>query len=852
MDISNFLKEISSMEKIAQVIKHLPQRRAIFWTEILEELRKKEKPFTGEDLKDSDFPNSLFGVVNKYCDLPTGKEERKLLLSKLYLELSQVTQETSFFWNESVQNLIKFFIDNIEDLEGRNDLIAGVAINKDDIKNSNAGNSFERSPWVRPNVNVDMDTYDQVRGHDEVNDILESLHKLKFTHSQNQEEMGEDLNKWIRLLLPNYGRRTLIEDLDRNFWVIAQCLAAISSFLFDDDSPLTQVLKDIFNEIVQLWENILYLWLFLAIVTQKEKEMQTIVFYVSEDVLYPNKKYDNFEKDNNMSLTYDDDFNLLSAAPTINTDKNIRQAVETYAQKYPDNDLCLLPVIRIHNYKSNYHSTEYYPCIYFYDSTRCIWYKHELKIKGMDVIISLEDSLEQNVIRPEDYKIYACREEKYGYSYLCPFSETEGRGVADTPGQIFYGNIRIVPDIVINRDNDTVLTSFSLKGYDAAHYLFNSEEPYSPLFTMDMTQEIKAFEESVITLELQNNQQSQTSDYQRKEFESLYDTKAFYQGETISWWKKTSAVILEDATFEMVKIGDFYPINIDTSRLTRITRTSGSGYSTDVFGLGSYYYPSAAFNSVPAQKYITFYRYTGNSVKKVPTSKLTPENVRDFGIDQIKALYMGNDGFKKTTLITTKMGVGFWLGDSGSQWSYGIVTDLFAIIKGEQEVHHLGYVNKLDGYWNMSVNPPADEYPVFTTRAVRFRNLTLRADKVWCKKIGQNIEWFMEGGQWIWQDHNTNDNIVAKCPMELSDPISTDKYNTYYSILENTSDPNSRQPEQKAGPDGLDIAVSLDGMDCSSMASQTEQWVLENSFNNRGSIGSNPSGRYNPAILIFS
>jgi hypothetical protein len=29
------------------------------------------------------------------------------------------------------------------------------------------------------------------------------------------------LKKWIRLLMPQYGRRVEVEDLDRNFWVIA-------------------------------------------------------------------------------------------------------------------------------------------------------------------------------------------------------------------------------------------------------------------------------------------------------------------------------------------------------------------------------------------------------------------------------------------------------------------------------------------------------------------------------------------------------------------------------------------------------------------------------------------------------
>jgi hypothetical protein len=42
--------------------------------------------------------------------------------------------------------------------------------------------------------------------------------------------------------MPQYGRRVEIEDLDRNFWVIAQVISAISNYLFGTDGPIPKTL----------------------------------------------------------------------------------------------------------------------------------------------------------------------------------------------------------------------------------------------------------------------------------------------------------------------------------------------------------------------------------------------------------------------------------------------------------------------------------------------------------------------------------------------------------------------------------------------------------------------------------
>ena len=63
--------------------------------------------------------------------------------------------------------------------------------------------------------------------------------------------------------MPEYKRRVEVEDLNRNFWVIAQVIAGLSADLLDEDGPIGSLIKGLMNEIGQLWENIIYLWLFL-------------------------------------------------------------------------------------------------------------------------------------------------------------------------------------------------------------------------------------------------------------------------------------------------------------------------------------------------------------------------------------------------------------------------------------------------------------------------------------------------------------------------------------------------------------------------------------------------------------
>jgi len=78
--------------------------------------------------------------------------------------------------------------------------------------------------------------------------------------------------------MPQYGRRVEVEDLNRNFWVITQTIAAISAYLFSEDSPLPKMLEGLLRETTEIWENIIYLWTGIAAISQNvESGVQTVV-----------------------------------------------------------------------------------------------------------------------------------------------------------------------------------------------------------------------------------------------------------------------------------------------------------------------------------------------------------------------------------------------------------------------------------------------------------------------------------------------------------------------------------------------------------------------------------------------
>jgi len=191
-----------------------------------------------------------------------------------------------YFWNESMNKLLAYFYAKIdpegaeslektntdEVLPDTNNVFEDGAIPTDgtiknfymkDVRRADAGFTFNAGgPWVKPQYNIDGETYKYVRGIDKIISVLANDAELQFTRSANKE--NENYPKYLRLLMPKYLRYVEVEDLNRNFWVIGQTISAISAYLFSDDSPLKNGLKGALDEIAQLWENVFFLWLTAA------------------------------------------------------------------------------------------------------------------------------------------------------------------------------------------------------------------------------------------------------------------------------------------------------------------------------------------------------------------------------------------------------------------------------------------------------------------------------------------------------------------------------------------------------------------------------------------------------------
>ena len=305
------------------------------------------------------------------------------------------------FWNESVNSLIEKYLETISDQAagefsekeknpyknwvpptGSDHIVnkkGGIKINKEngigafrisDIKNANAATDFNDGPWVRPQYNVDGETFSMVRGDDKSEYALNNEKEAQFTRKMTDEEKRDTgtssvAANWIRLIMPKYLRYVEVEDLNRNFWVISQALTALSAFLFDNDSFFS-IFGDILGEIAQLWENVLYLWIALMELNQKDfySKIHYEVVYLSNSDYEPYMKYDHFDGKN--YITYKQE-NGVTVVDTTDLWNKIDMDLKYLIADYPECNLCIIPIIRINNYRHNYFNTIAYPGVWYYD-----------------------------------------------------------------------------------------------------------------------------------------------------------------------------------------------------------------------------------------------------------------------------------------------------------------------------------------------------------------------------------------------------------------------------------------------------------------------------------------------------
>ena len=238
-----------------------------YWKNVLEQMHTEGTWLGHWFIRESDFKNNGENI-NSVVKYITDKIDRDFSLSDF--------NNSNSHWNNSVQILIDKYNDYMSINANGEINSAGHIFSVMDIKKADAGNEYgnehmNNTPhWVKPWENVDNENYKEVRDVDAILPVLNSKNQTQFTR--------EKVASFLRLIMPKYMRRVEVEDLDRNFWVITQSLAALCCYLFDDNSPINDILKRLLDETAQLWENVLYLWVAAALVTQKKKTENTSIY----------------------------------------------------------------------------------------------------------------------------------------------------------------------------------------------------------------------------------------------------------------------------------------------------------------------------------------------------------------------------------------------------------------------------------------------------------------------------------------------------------------------------------------------------------------------------------------------
>jgi hypothetical protein len=265
-DWIEFLKTTTNIQVLIKDIGLTPQAQKTFWKNLLALLKEQASPIS---LLEKD--KGLFKFITDNADLSdTHLPPNDELISYLYENIKVLCGTKDSFWNESVQKLVEFFSEKFD--FNNISTILPIAGDKDitiqTLKDANAGANFPEydeinypGQYVIPWWNAAGESYEEERGHDQLTETIERDNKLQFTREVDKDN---PICQWLRLLMPQYGRRVEIEDLDRNFWVISQTIAAISNYLFGDDCPIPATLEGLTREVSEIWENILYLWLGIA------------------------------------------------------------------------------------------------------------------------------------------------------------------------------------------------------------------------------------------------------------------------------------------------------------------------------------------------------------------------------------------------------------------------------------------------------------------------------------------------------------------------------------------------------------------------------------------------------------
>lgn len=341
--MNSLIERIPVQDLDGDALKIFDEHRDTFWDGLLHYLQNEDvqTPFNGMyGIRQNMFPKETSTSVVEYIN-----DNADLISTFLDDYMPEYGQPRPNHWNKSFETLMLKYI------EYYNNPDYSPSINSPTIKEmkeANAGNSFlQGDRYVVPWKNILQQSYVEVRGNDKIDRVLSDKSLLQFTH--------ESFKKYIRLLMPEYQRIVQIEDLNRNFWVIGQLIVGILNYLFSEDSPFKTMADGIADEIAQLWQNVLFLWAGVAILSQEEnnKRVMKIIVPINNDELRPYVKFDGF------SFTEAKSDDLLK--------KLWEGRLKYLTDLYDDCSLIVIPEVRGSSYERNYYAESFYPGIIVYN-----------------------------------------------------------------------------------------------------------------------------------------------------------------------------------------------------------------------------------------------------------------------------------------------------------------------------------------------------------------------------------------------------------------------------------------------------------------------------------------------------
>lgn len=763
------LGQINDISSITNTLGLTPLDMVNLWKNLLKELKEGNVSIysTGED--------SILAYIKEYCNLP---DDENLGGGAIYQGIYE-DPDNSDFWNESVIDAIDYFKTQVETYNPQEYIYGSYNIEM--LKRySDAGATFngplQNTHWVEPFTNLNNYTYNAVRNADEIDQNIYALNNNSYLNFTRTQEHRAD--KWLRLIMPTNVHHVEVEDLDRNFWVISIILSVISAYIFDESSPLINMLEKIMDEITQLWENIGFLWTTLAALTQKKGQKIHV-----EVMPMPNDYFNNYRKF--------DDFDAPIATIDFyngNTWKEVADRFDYLRYKYPNQDLVVLPIIRAFNYQRDWYKAEYYPYILFFTTNDNSWHRANIKYnRTLPLIFDMTNSLY------EDGPVFGnfmagARENIINYSYFYPLTNIYNQ---IDYGKRYYGLARIVPEIEVEPYNTGFkITKLQWHIYDASVVMKEQNVEAGLMKTIGIKQPViievnkdNYGQENPNVVPIPLDTEESTAHWSptvSSDIETIATNDyKYYMGELVSYYRTTRNPQFVKGNFKIVKIGDFLPNNNDFysgldstdsihTILDYITDDNQTaGYDTQTYGVGAMKFKDSYFtnNRTHMQSYfaphLCFLNYCWIDTFKDSRARnindswhwgegyhVTPDILTQLSKRRILNLVAMGQLDNEPGLYATKIGISYWTGDNGMQWSSGLVSNLI-YYDGEGHAENIGFVGLMDGYWTDNTN-------VFTVvNGSRWRRLELYADVDVDKDDETNeVSFWMKQGKIVWYDHN--------------------------------------------------------------------------------------------------